>query len=291
MSDLPRISVVVPNLNSAATLERCLRSVIDQRYPALELIVVDGGSSDGSVEVIQKYADRIAWWVSEKDRGQASGINKGFARATGDVMNWLCSDDELLPGALARIGRAFAERTDADVVSGACRVVFDDGAKPDRLWLPRCEDIELMPCGNPVAQQATYWRRAAVGRAAVLDESFHVAMDTELFNWLRGRGARWACIDAELAVFHMTGTNKTSRAGAAVTVELERIFRAYAPPGLRGLAWWQRRVRYPIERRLARTPRGRRRQWWRRVLRLVDLPLGLRFGRRHVAALSWRHWV
>ena len=101
MSMPPVISVVVPNFNGAATLADTLASLVEQDYPHKEILVVDGGSTDASVHIIQRYAEHIAWWVSEKDNGQSSAINKGLARAKGQVVNWLCSDDRLEKGACA----------------------------------------------------------------------------------------------------------------------------------------------------------------------------------------------
>src|SRR4051812_2492768 len=95
MASLPSISIVVPNYNSGATLEATLVSLLNQNYPHLEILVIDGGSTDGSIEVIRKYEKQLAYWVSEKDCGQSHAINKGLARCTGDVVNWLCSDDFL----------------------------------------------------------------------------------------------------------------------------------------------------------------------------------------------------
>src|SRR3990172_5636730 len=123
MSRLPNISIVVPNYNGGTTLEATLGSLVDQHYSKLEIIVVDGASTDNSVDVIKQYEPYIAWWVSEKDRGQAHGINKGFAKCTGEIVNWLSSDDLLMPGALDIVGRHFAESPHIDVLVGHCRYV------------------------------------------------------------------------------------------------------------------------------------------------------------------------
>src|SRR5260370_28877982 len=112
MASFPRISIITPSFNQAEFVERTILSVLEQNYPNLEYIVVDGGSTDGSVDVIRRYQSRIAYWVSEKDRGQAHAINKGLQRATGDIIGYLNSDDYYLEGALARVADCFSREPD-----------------------------------------------------------------------------------------------------------------------------------------------------------------------------------
>ncbi len=118
----PKISVVMVSYNQASFLEEGLRSILDQSYPNLELIVIDGNSTDGSVEILNRYRDRAAAMVIEPDRGQSDGLNKGFARATGDILTWVNSDDLLEPGALFRVAQTFAAYR-ADMVAGGCRQI------------------------------------------------------------------------------------------------------------------------------------------------------------------------
>ena len=126
MTDTPRISIITPSLNQGAYLERTVRSVVDQGYPDLEYIVVDGGSTDESVSILERYDDRIAYWVSESDSGQAHAINKGLARATGSIVAYINSDDYYLPGAFAEIARTLCGPR-VSWVAGSCRYEYPDG--------------------------------------------------------------------------------------------------------------------------------------------------------------------
>src|SRR5512142_1845754 len=122
------VSVVTPSYNQAAYLERTLRSVLDQGYADLEYLVVDGASTDGSVDIIRRYADRLAWWTSEKDSGQAEAINKGMQRARGEIVAWLNSDDTYLPGAITAAVRAFVGHPQAVLVYADMRAIDSSGA-------------------------------------------------------------------------------------------------------------------------------------------------------------------
>ena len=123
----PKISIITPSFNQSEFLEFTIQSVLSQDYPDLEYIIVDGGSTDGSLEIIKKYEDRLAWWVSEKDQGQTDAINKGFARATGKYLAWLNSDDTYQPGALSKAAEYLESHPEVGLVYGETNYIDQDG--------------------------------------------------------------------------------------------------------------------------------------------------------------------
>ena len=122
--ELPKISIITPVYNNAPYIEDCVKSVLNQDYPHLEYIIIDGGSTDGTVDIIEKYANRLSYFESKKDRGQTHALNKGFAHATGDIFAWLNADEQYLSGTLCEVGRAFASHSGLDFFYGN-RIVVD----------------------------------------------------------------------------------------------------------------------------------------------------------------------
>ena len=183
--ELPKISVVTPSYNQAQFIEQTIRSVLSQGYPNLEYLIIDGGSNDGSVEVIRKYEKWLAYWVSEKDRGQGHAINKGFARATGEIMCWLNSDDYYPPGVLKLVGTRFASSRDIAALVGHTTVVYQDGRAPVDL-IGKYENRRRLLAfwqGYQMHQASIFWRREVFERVGRVNEGLKLILDFDY--WAR----------------------------------------------------------------------------------------------------------
>jgi glycosyltransferase involved in cell wall biosynthesis len=179
----PKISIVTPSFNQAAYLEATIRSVLDQDYQNLEYIIIDGGSSDGSVEIIKKYADKLAFWISEPDKGQTDAITKGFSHATGDIFAWLNSDDTYEPGALKKAVEALQQHPDVSMVYGEANFTNNYGKVIGRFPAAQTDYRKLRQGFVHIPQQAAFFRAKFYHQAAPLDPSFYFAMDYDL--WVR----------------------------------------------------------------------------------------------------------
>lgn len=182
MTEFPLVSIVTPSFNQARFLEKTMRSVLEQDYPHLEYLVADGGSTDGSVEIIQRYAKRLTWWVSEKDGGQADGINKGFSRATGKYIAWINSDDFYQPGAIRAAVEELEANPDVGMVFGDVQVVDESGKVLNHLHYGNWGLKELMSF-HIIGQPAVFMRRSVLEQAGYLDTRFNFMLDHHL--WLR----------------------------------------------------------------------------------------------------------
>lgn len=185
MTGFPKISIVTTNFNQAAYLEDTILSILNQGYPNLEYIVIDGGSTDGSVEIIKKYSDRLAYWVSEPDKGMYDGLQKGFSRATGEIMAWINSDDMYLPKSLFSVAEIFSKFPQVNWLLGF-PVIYDmqgrivECSHTFRQWSKY--DIYI---GHYrwIQQESVFWRRSLWEKAgATLDTSLRYAGDFELWN-------------------------------------------------------------------------------------------------------------
>ena len=176
------VSIVTPSYNQAPFLEQTIQSVLEQDYPHIEYIVVDGGSTDNSVEVIQKYADRLAYWISEKDSGQAEAINKGFARANGEIVAWLNSDDYYLMHTISIVVRCFEQNPDVVMVYGDMFAV-DGNDQTINVLRYKQLSLEDLLCFQIIGQPSVFFRRSALETVGRLDPTFHFMLDHHL--WIR----------------------------------------------------------------------------------------------------------
>lgn len=202
----PRISVVTPSFNQGQFLEETIRSVLLQGYPNLEYIIIDGGSTDNSVEIIKKYEPWISYWTSERDRGQSHAINKGLARCSGEIFNWINSDDLLLPDALSHVARAFVGH---DAVGGG---VINFGDKREELEInTNLTSNNLIRNGKDVVfhQPGLWLRPQLIKQCGGIDERFHFTFDWDLVIRYFHLFHNVAYLDAPVARFRLHENSKT----------------------------------------------------------------------------------
>ena len=176
------VSIVTPSYNQAGYLEETLCSVLDQDYPHIEYLVMDGKSTDGSVEIIKRHAGKLAGWVSEEDQGQAEAINKGFARANGEIVAWLNSDDYYLPGAIAAVVKVFEENPGVVMVYGDMLAVDELGRSINLLKYKQLSLQDLL-CFQIIGQPSVFLRRDVLEKTGGLDINYHFLLDHQL--WIR----------------------------------------------------------------------------------------------------------
>jgi glycosyltransferase involved in cell wall biosynthesis len=206
------VSIITPSFNQAAYLEQTILSVLEQDHPHIEYIVVDGASTDNSVDIIRKYKSKLAYWVSEKDNGQADAINKGFARATGEIIAWLNSDDYYLAGAVGAAVKIFEEHPEVVLVYGNMLAVDEHGKTFNTLNYKQLT-LEDLLCFQIIGQPAVFIRRSALQVAGGLDPTFHFLLDHYLWIHLAQQGKilhvnqTWAA-----ARYHVEAKNRAKAA-------------------------------------------------------------------------------
>lgn len=242
------ISIITPSFNQARYLEQTIQSVLGQDYPRIEHIVIDGASTDDSVDIIKKYAEKLAWWVSEKDSGQAEAINKGLARAGGEIVAWLNSDDFYLPGAVSSAVKIFEENPDVLLIYGNMLAVDEDG-KPFNTLKYRQLSLQDLLCFQIIGQPAVFFRRAVLEKTGLLDPTFHFLLDHHL--WIRiAQQGKILRVDQTWAAARYHAEAKNRAKAAEFGREAFRILEwAKSQPGLgEAVALVERRARASAHR-------------------------------------------
>lgn len=241
----PRITIVTPSFNQAEYLEQTITSVLDQNYPNLEYMVIDGGSADGSVDIIRKYERRLSYWVSEKDGGQTDALNKGFRRATGEIRGYLNSDDFYLPGAFGRVAGYLHAHPDVALVHGRCRVVDVAGAKIGERFgaITRYDEIldlwDVWWKQRNFVQPEVFWTKRIAEQVGLFRDDLFWVMDYEYWARILRAGGKVGSLDSELACFRMQPKQKSTQPNR-VAEELLQVVRPWIWERKAPLSWRRR---------------------------------------------------
>ncbi len=280
----PRITVVTPSYNQAQFLEETIRSVVMQGYPNLEYMVIDAGSKDGSVDIIKKYEKYISYWISEKDRGPADAINKGFQKATGSILAYLNSDDVYQPGSLQEIALAFASDKKADVIYGNTFWTDRDGNVLAEKRQTPFSKLGYLYGGADLQQPATFWKRELHERAGGLNVEFRAAFDMDLFFRFVALGAKFKHVPKFLATYRIHSGQISDVLWTTAQKEVQIIRSKYVPYPVRSfrgkllrnvgriqrilwyirqgdLPWLIGRIPDRVKSRSANVPAGPRSKW------------------------------
>ncbi len=233
---LPKITVITPSLNQAEYIEKTIRSVIDQKYPALEYLVFDGGSTDGTAHILERYSSTLKYWI-EPDRGQTHAINKGLQIATGEIVTFLNSDDLYEPSALLVVAQFFLNHPEAQWVTGKCRIIDSDDREIMRLVtfyknsLLKLHHPSLLKIVNYISQPATFWRKSLIEEIGFFDEKLVYVMDYDY--WLRiAQKYPLFLINQYLAKFRTYPESKTRQSALHNLDEESEVIQRYTKSSL-----------------------------------------------------------
>lgn len=223
--DNPRISVVVPSFNQELFLEETIRSVLLQGHCDTELIVIDGGSTDGTVDLLRRYSKFLAYWHSEPDRGQSHAINRGLAKVTGKLIGWQNSDDLYLPGAFSALCRKYGECPESDVYYGDWLTIDESSVELNKWLAPALFDVRFMPPYTCLSNQSSFFSHRIIN-SGFIREDLHLCMDIDCFWRLALAKNTFEKVDCVLGAIRLHGNTKTQK---ITQVRSKELFDIYLP--------------------------------------------------------------
>ena len=224
--EMLKISIVTPSYNQGQYLEETIQSVLDQKYPNLEYIIMDGGSTDNSVDIIKKYESHLTHWESKPDDGQADAIKKGFNMATGDILAWLNSDDYYLPDTLNQVSELFA-RDDLKIVFGECVLYHEKSGKVKPSRVIEYAQSHIIELSDYIIQPSSFWTKKTYDLVGNLNEKLIYTFDWDWFIRAKRKGVHFQPVDKTWSVYRYHDQHKTGTGGNKREEELANIFRQY----------------------------------------------------------------
>lgn len=246
---LPRITIITPSLNQGQYIESTILSVINQDYPDLEYIIIDGGSTDHTMEIVNRYKSSISRVISEKDTGQTNAINKGLKLAGGEIINWLNSDDMLADGVLWTIGKYMLEYPAVDILYGKCNLIDGDNAITKVRRPMSYSSRALWVASTTLCQPVTFFRKTSLEKVGLLDEKLNFVMDQDLYVRFELAGMNFQKHPSLFGFFRIHEDSKSENLRLAMVKELDHVLdgkhRNPLPKRLRRLYWfWYRMIRF-----------------------------------------------
>jgi glycosyltransferase involved in cell wall biosynthesis len=229
MANYPRIALVMPSLNQSRYIEEAIGSVLDQNYPNLEFLILDGGSTDGSQKIVQRYSSHLAYWHSGPDGGQTNALIEGFARSSGELMGWLNSDDVLLPGALFQIACAYQFHPNCSLFGGNF-LLIDEQSKILRCQRTPAQAAFFARYGNfAMGQPGSFFTRKAYEKVGGLHAEFNYFMDADLYFRMMHTQAEYFKINAWISAFRLHPLSKSVTQSSKWAIESSQARKKYLP--------------------------------------------------------------
>ena len=223
MNNQPLVSIITPSFNQAAFLEETILSVLNQDYPSIEYIIIDGGSTDGSLEIIRKYEQKLAYWTSEPDHGQTDAINKGFAKAKGEILAWLNSDDTYLPNAVSDAVAFLSTNPDVGMVYGDANLIDEQSQIIGKFPARQTDYKHLLRGYVHIPQQSAFFWAYLLRQVGPLDPTFYFAMDYDL--WVRlAKVSKIQYVPQTWANFRLHGSGKSIVSDDRCWPEMLRVY-------------------------------------------------------------------